>query len=228
MRFHAAKFVQWFRCHGDRSSQTFLFCLHFYDVAGGTPCFCVVLRLIVQGTISLLADRQFVGMNCLCCDCLLSSHDGLGHAQSHASFSMLFCFHCFAMSSGSPAISIHILAQLCFSSGLIWVHAFHSEFDTEGLVHGLPLRETVHRSPCTSMQVDWTYRAPSARSGLPSWPQNTLAASKSDDVLHRKILKPNPIQKKAVFVIEKTLFGIYFDHLKRGVRDTIFLEPIYQ
>ena len=34
--------------------------------------------------------------------------------------------------------------------------------------------------------------------------------------------------ENVVFVIEKTPFGIYFDHLKGGVRDTRFLEPIYQ
>ena len=62
-------------------------------------------------------------------------------------------------------------------------------------MHGLHLGVTVQRRPCTSMQVDWTYRVPSAQSGLPSWPQNTLAASKSDDVLQRKILKPSTLQK---------------------------------
>ena len=43
---------------------------------------------------------------------------------------------------------------------------FHSEFETESLVHGLPLGVTVQRRSCTFMQVDWTYRVPSARSGL--------------------------------------------------------------
>ena len=123
---------------------------------------------------------------------------------------------------------ICLLAQLCFSSALIWVHAFHSEFDTEGLVHGLPLGVTVQRRPCTFMQVDWTYRVPSARSGLPSCTHNTFVVCKNDGVLQRKTLKPNPIKKKVVFIIEKTSFGIYFDQLTRGVRDTIFLEPVYQ
>ena len=95
-------------------------------------------------------------------------------------------------------------------------------------MHGLPLGVTVQRRPCTFMQVDWTYRVPSARSGLPSCTHNTFVACKNDGVLQRKTLKPNPIQKKVVFIIEKTSFGIYFDHLTRGVRDTIFLEPIYQ
>ena len=34
--------------------------------------------------------------------------------------------------------------------------------------------------------------------------------------------------ENVVFVIEKTSFGEYFEHLKCGVRDTIFSEPIYQ
>ena len=61
-------------------------------------------------------------------------------------------------------------------------------------MHGLPLGVTVQRHPCTFMQVDWKYRVPSARSGLPSF-----AAWKNDDVLQRKILKPNPIQKTSFY-----------------------------
>ena len=36
----------------------------------------------------------------------------------------------------------------------------------ENLLHGLPLGVTVQRILCTSRRVDWTYKAPSARSGL--------------------------------------------------------------
>ena len=111
---------------------------------------------------------------------------------------------------------ICLLAQLCFSSALIWVHAFHSEFDTEGLVHGLPLRVTVHRSLCTPRQVGWTFRAPSARAdllpctyrlpsarlGLLPWPRKTLAACKSRD-LHVQGCAPTdslgPIRLKCDF-----------------------------
>ena len=74
-------------------------------------------------------------------------------------------------------------------------------------MHGLPLGVTVQRRPCTFMQVDWTYRVPSARSGLLSWPRRTFAACKGDDVPQRQILKPNPIQKTSFSSLEKCRLG---------------------
>ena len=41
-------------------------------------------------------------------------------------------------------------------------------------------------------------------------------------------LEAEPHPENVVFVIEKTSFWECFDHLKGGVRDTRFLEPIYQ
>ena len=41
-------------------------------------------------------------------------------------------------------------------------------------------------------------------------------------------LEAEPKPENVVFVIEKTSFGTYFGHLKGGVRDIRFLEPVYQ
>ena len=41
-------------------------------------------------------------------------------------------------------------------------------------------------------------------------------------------LEAEPHSENVAFVIEKTSFGVCFDHLKGGVCDTGFLEPIYQ
>ena len=70
----------------------------------------------------------------------------------------------------------------------------------------------------------WTYRVPSARSGPVSSPQKTFAAGKAAT----PNLEAESYSETIVFVVEKTPFGAHFDHLKGGVRDTRFLEPIYQ
>ena len=41
-------------------------------------------------------------------------------------------------------------------------------------------------------------------------------------------LETEPHPETVVFVIEKTSLGTYIGHFKGGVRDTRFLEPIYQ
>ena len=111
-------------------------------------------------------------------------------------FSMLSCAHCLTKLSGSLGISIHMFACAIFSLHRVSFGSMRSIRNLAGgLVHGLPLGVTVQRRPCTFMQVDWTYRAPSARSGLPSCTHNTFVVCKNDGVLQRKTLKPNPIKK---------------------------------
>ena len=41
-------------------------------------------------------------------------------------------------------------------------------------------------------------------------------------------LEAEPHSENIVFIVEKPLFGGYFDHFKGGVRDTRLLEPMYQ
>ena len=41
-------------------------------------------------------------------------------------------------------------------------------------------------------------------------------------------LEAEPHSENVVFIIQKPLFGCYFDHFKGGVRYIRFLKPIYQ
>ena len=75
------------------------------------------------------------------------------------------------------------------------------------------------------VQASWLdVQSISARPILLPWPWKTLAACTAA----APNLEAELHSENVVFVIEKTQFGIYFDHLKGGVRDTRILVPIYQ
>ena len=59
-----------------------------------------------------------------------------------------------------------------------------------------------------------------ARRATPRGGPRSLSSAATDHA------EPHP--ENVAFVVGKTSFRPYFDHLKGGVRDTRFLEPIYQ